>query len=298
MELFLNSAIFVMARMRNMMSLVSNNMFAYANDEKYEECNKPYQCGDVSLSYPFYDAVNRPLYCGYPGFEIQCNNAMVSFIMSSEIYHFVSMDATSHTISVAKQSYWDTSCPQNLFNTSINFSLYKYTSADQNFTLFYDCPNEGMLSENEFSCNNGSSNSTVYYLMTKNLESSKAFDLCQRRVLVPILQSRYESITNASSLISAFRFGFGLEWIAENDLCDGCRVSGGECGYDSKTNKFTCFCPDQPYDSKCGFHSKGSISHKVYEIAGVILACITVGLGMLVVLACYFKRRRYRKSRH
>ncbi|KAH9622562.1 hypothetical protein KSS87_001706 [Heliosperma pusillum] len=272
---------------------------ACANDEKYDECRMSFQCGNISLNYPFYDGNIRPQYCGYPGFIVTCrNNSMPEISMFSENYYILRMDATSDTITVAMQSFWDNLCPQTLFNTNttIILSLYKITTIDDYITLVYNCPTTPIESENEIYCGTNTTYNKPYsptgYIITQNMDSSQITSLyksCPDKKLVTVAIPRFlhESISDVTSLQNALKTGFRLEWIAENDLCHGCLESRGVCGFDTTLAKFTCFCPD----SKCSTSDNGSTHHKVKSIVvGLILGFI--GLGIITVLVtCYFKKR-------
>ncbi|KAK9683179.1 hypothetical protein RND81_10G121400 [Saponaria officinalis] len=238
---------------------------AYGNDEKYEQCKKSFQCGNVTLSYPFYDEESRPLYCGYPGFKIICRNGMPEISMSAHIYYIRRQDATSPTIFVAMQSYWQDLCPLMLSNTSINLSLYRYTAIDENITIVYNCPTVSSFAGNQIYCNKSTYYSYVGYIMTQDSDSSAKSinETCPHSnlVSVPVVHFLHGTITDAGSLLDAFHYGFELEWIAENELCDGCRRSRGVCGYDTNQTKSVCYCTDRPYDSKCsaGAHECSNI---------------------------------------
>ncbi|KAI5428179.1 hypothetical protein KIW84_033257 [Lathyrus oleraceus] len=49
---------------------------------------------------------------------------------------------------------------------------------------------------------------------------------------------------------------FGVEWNANNSLCQDCQSSGGHCGYDPISNVFTCYCKDGSFPHSCGSGSK------------------------------------------
>lgn len=231
--------------------------FIEGNEVRHDECKRPFQCGNVSLSYPFYDDQNRPEYCGYPGFKVYCsdeyNMPEISIsTSSSERYYLLNVSLNSHTISVAREDYWDDYCSPNLSYTSLNFNLFNYTLANENVTLFYECSAGFLASEIQFSCaniNNGSN-----YFMTDVLESYLGNippGLCKNIISVPVYQSVAANITDILSLQAAFKSGFELEWIANNELCDDCRASGGECGYNISRSRFTCYCADDIHDSRC-----------------------------------------------
>ncbi|KAL9226527.1 hypothetical protein vseg_002331 [Gypsophila vaccaria] len=272
--------------------LVLNN-FVEAGSEEYEECKQPFLCGanKVSLNYPFYVGQSRPSYCGYPGFQVDCSHNFPEISMSSETFYLLNMNANSNAISVAVKNYYDGFCPQNLFN--IDTKHYKYASANDNITLFYDCPTIGFpfLCSNASSSNNSvnnNNNHVTYYIAQNFVGSSEALNLrasCQNNITVPTqLPPGSQPSQNISNL------GFGLEWIAENQRCNGCRGSGGECGSNTAMTKFTCYCPDGSYDSDCT-ENKSSKSK-----TGVIIGVI-VGVGLVVALlaGCLLMRRRRKR---
>ncbi|KAL2896256.1 LEAF RUST 10 DISEASE-RESISTANCE LOCUS RECEPTOR-LIKE PROTEIN KINASE-like 1.3, partial [Bienertia sinuspersici] len=245
---------------------------AYADDGKYEICKRPFQCGYVSnISYPFYDGVVRPDYCGYPGFQLNCSSS-----------------SPQRSVSRRQRNYWHSYCPKKPHNTVINTTLFSYITPDENITLYYECSNASTPVTNSFSCPNLSSNgrNKTGYFVTKDLESrignNIPWNTCNRSIVVPIInyESSVQRIRDTFSLMAAFRYGFELEWNAENNLCEECSNSGGECGYNSTMKRFTCYCPDQPYATKCPGVS----------IAGFLVAA---------VLACgsIFLVRRRKQSR-
>ncbi|KAJ8436618.1 hypothetical protein Cgig2_029864 [Carnegiea gigantea] len=238
-----------------------------ANTTEYEICRKPFQCGFIKdLSYPFYDGQNRPAYCGYPGFQLDCSKPkpQISVGTSSEKYYLRAVSPSTYAFSVSRADYWDTLCPSILSNTSIDFSLFNYEDVDLNITLYYRCsPTSSKSAMNQFSCTDMDNNTSIGYLMTKNLDPRLNIipqKTCKAKIFVPAFQSAVLgiNITDGASLMAALHNGFGLRWAAENELCSICRGSGGECGYNISTSKFICYCPDyQSYGSKCnGYNQK------------------------------------------
>ncbi|KAL2896234.1 LEAF RUST 10 DISEASE-RESISTANCE LOCUS RECEPTOR-LIKE PROTEIN KINASE-like 1.3, partial [Bienertia sinuspersici] len=256
----------------------------------YHVCKRPFQCGYVSnIGYPFYDGVVRPEYCGYPGFQLNCSSSPPEIsVTSSEKYYVVGVKPEVPVITVARKDYWHSYCTKNLHNTVINTTLFSYITPDENITLYYECSNPSTPVTNSYSCPNLSRNgrNQTGYFVTKDLESRTGnnipWNTCNRSVVVPIInyENSVQRIRDTFSLMAAFRYGFELEWNAENSLCDECINSGGECGFNTTMKRFTCYCPDQPYATKCPGVS----------IAGFLVAA---------VLACgsIFLVRRRKQSR-
>ncbi|XP_021763599.1 LEAF RUST 10 DISEASE-RESISTANCE LOCUS RECEPTOR-LIKE PROTEIN KINASE-like 2.1 isoform X3 [Chenopodium quinoa] len=270
--------------------------YAYADDERYEDCNKPFECGTVSnLSYPFYDGHIRPDYCGYPGFQLDCSSSPPDIsVAPSERYYVIGVKPDQPIVTVARKDYWDGYCPGTLHNTSINFDLFNYVDLEDNVTIYYGCPDVSTPMTNSFICANFSdARSPFGYFVANDSESSPSGkniprDACNRSITVPV--TNYESsalrIVDTISLMAALRYGFELEWKAENDVCNKCRKSGGECGYNTTMSRFTCYCPDQPYASKC----PGS-SHLKKELKTTLII-IVLGLALIAVALLSFTRTK------
>jgi hypothetical protein len=77
---------------------------------------------------------------------------------------------------------------------------------------------------------------------------------CNNSVKVPALQSAVMPILanpTVAQLLGAINQGFEVVWSANDSLCDTCKSSGGQCGYNQTTTAFTCYCADQPQDFEC-----------------------------------------------
>ncbi|KAL6286666.1 hypothetical protein ACE6H2_011056 [Prunus campanulata] len=92
-----------------------------------------------------------------------------------------------------------------------------------------------------------------YYDVARNLTSaSSRLGKWNSRVNVPADQTALLNLQNHQiSLAAVLQGGFRLLWTANNSLCDECTRSDGQCGYNLSSTGFSCYCPDQPYLSKC-----------------------------------------------
>ncbi|KAH9620599.1 hypothetical protein KSS87_014595 [Heliosperma pusillum] len=265
-----------------------------ASSEEYDECKKPFQCGNtkVNLGYPFYDGQNRPSYCGYPGFQIDCGDSSPEISMSSDTYYVLGMNLTSDTVTVASQDYFTTNgvCPQNL---NINSTLFKYASTNDIVTIFYGCPGNTAATATPLPCRNASNNNNnqMGYYTTQSSVVESLNTTCHTSVVLPILpQSSTNQNTPSGSIQDSFQGGFGLEWIAENKLCNGCHGSGGLCGSNATLSKFTCYCSNGSFDSDC----KGNRSSK--SKTGLIIGVLVGGvLVAALVSGCIFMIRRRKR---
>ncbi|XP_057949811.1 LEAF RUST 10 DISEASE-RESISTANCE LOCUS RECEPTOR-LIKE PROTEIN KINASE-like 2.7 [Malania oleifera] len=237
-------------------------------DERYANCSATFECANIpSIAYPFWGG-NRPEYCGHPRFELACDGDLPEIKIATQYYRVLNIDNTTHTLTVARSDYWNNYCPASLANTSLDFAIVNYAPYNQNLTLYYGCnsvlPSEISVffnASSQFSCAINNRNLTGYLPLnvpgaTASATSSilKYLSDCDYSVLVPALQSAAEkletSLTPLTSLVSALRGGFGVQWDANNRGCDECKASGGACGYDS--GDFACYCRNGTLPTTCG----------------------------------------------
>ncbi|CAL5348680.1 unnamed protein product [Camellia sinensis] len=127
----------------------------------------------------------------------------------------------------------------------------------QNLTLFFGCSQIPVLqlgSSGQFNCSVNGIDDRNFYL-TRSTLFSKSTISCFSSVIVPVFQSAAQALegnsSSSTSLKAALDGGFGLQWSANSDLCSQCVTSGGQCGYESGSSSFTCFCSDKAYASSC-----------------------------------------------
>ncbi|KAL6324596.1 hypothetical protein AAG906_013408 [Vitis piasezkii] len=216
-----------------------------AENEQYLNCSTPVQCANMEISYPFWGG-NRPGYCGHPGFELSCDGDAPEFTMVEVSYRVRDINNASQTLTVARADFWNDYCPQKYINTTLNVTLFSYSTRYPRLTLYYGCPPSIQGLPHAFICSSGTTNITGY-LATNDT----TLVTCNNSVTVPVSQSAVDAIENSngssSLLTAALNNGFGLVWAANNSLCQRCVASGGQCGYKSSTNEFTCYCRDKPY---------------------------------------------------
>ncbi|XP_021862689.2 LEAF RUST 10 DISEASE-RESISTANCEUS RECEPTOR-LIKE PROTEIN KINASE-like 2.5 [Spinacia oleracea] len=253
---------------------------------EYEDCRGTFVCRNVSLSYPFYDGLIRPAYCGYPGFQLDCSEEYdtpeILVTATAEIYRVLQMDSRSQTVSVARNDFWTNYCPERLFNTTLNYTHYRYPDVVDNFTLYYECtrpdiPATPTSSDIPFYCSNINPTLSLGYFMIDDNDAPPT--PCHSNIIVPLNRS-VEEITDYTSLQRAFRTGYELEYIAENELCDNCRASSGECGYDINRRRFACY------------NNGSALSKKKLKTILIVAASSVVGSAMIVVALVYFTRRK------
>ncbi|WCJ25336.1 Protein kinase superfamily protein [Euphorbia peplus] len=237
-----------------------------ANDFRYENCSTPFRCGNITdIGYPFWRS-NRPDYCGHPGFHLNCSGEQALITITKLTYQILNINAESSSLTVARTDYIGTVCPTLLYNTTLDFSLFTYSSDIENITMFYGCPTipsqfitTGIY---QFNCAGLNGTNIGGYFLTRNLSNGNLGSVLNpylrsctnNRVMVPVYEEAIpllESNSRQENLVAALNQGFGVQWIANNSLCSTCRLSGGRCGYNTSTMSFTCYCSDQPYSFSC-----------------------------------------------
>ncbi|XP_056175310.1 LEAF RUST 10 DISEASE-RESISTANCE LOCUS RECEPTOR-LIKE PROTEIN KINASE-like 1.3 [Syzygium oleosum] len=239
----------------------------------FREC-APFVCGDKNISYPFRHN-ERPTHCGYPGYELGCDGHNPTLVMESLTYRVIHMNTNMQILEVARKDLSDDLCHGAHVNTTLNSSLFNYTSSDLNSILFYDCDSSPIFGSYPFSC---PTSGDSYFAPVVDLEHLPQ-ELCNFSVLVPISQSDEAPdrpppsedsdfgapINHAARISEILNKGFEITWIANTAQCENCTESGGICGYDWKRQRFNCFCTDGAYSPTCnGTRVPGSFPSSMY----------------------------------
>ncbi|KAL9343877.1 hypothetical protein Peur_064308 [Populus x canadensis] len=237
-------------------------------DERYLSCSKSFECGNIqNITYPFW-GVNRPQYCGYPGFHLDCSGDAPVIKISEVAYQVLEIKSMSR-VHLISTEYTDNICSIPPVNSTFDSDRFSYASNTKNIMLYYGCPTipsqflPTLGLSYQFNCNISRTDMVGYYL-TRNLSMSATgsfaanissyLESCNHSVLIPAYESAVRSIEShptAANLTNALHRGFWLQWTANDSLCNKCKFSGGQCGYNTDTSKFTCYCQDQPYATTC-----------------------------------------------
>ncbi|CAH1421404.1 unnamed protein product [Lactuca virosa] len=270
----------------------------------FDICGEPVDCGEIPVEYPFW-GLDRPAYCGHPGFQLTCPSNVPLLNYESVNYRVLRLDTSTQIITIARNDLWESSCPRFLYNTSYNSMLFNGDNFPQlNVSLYYDCNTSSAvipLSANyRFSCNVNESQSDSYFIRTDQLIPSVAnfLDQCQNRIDVPVNQSSgarlASGVATTDDLRSGVRAGFQLQWTAKNDECDRCIRSNGQCGSNwTSPDLFACYCSNGNFSFTCndsngggGGGSKGAARNFIIGIS-----CSVVGILFMMFVIIYRKKR-------
>ncbi|XP_020554719.1 LEAF RUST 10 DISEASE-RESISTANCE LOCUS RECEPTOR-LIKE PROTEIN KINASE-like 2.1 isoform X2 [Sesamum indicum] len=281
--------------------------YSSQNDSQYQTCSQPFQCGSLrEIGYPFWGG-NRPVSCGYPGFQINCQSNIPLLNISSTFYRVLNVDKTTRTLRIAREDLWDTICPTLFFNTTLNFSLFDFSSAanDQNITLYYGCGTNqlppGTPVPFQFSCNVNGVNTLNFYTTAEASGQGNGVT-CSSNIYVPVNRRAARDLTNletasANLLPDALRSGFTIQWSANNDNCNGCARSGGLCGYNEGTTAFACYCTDRVHEFTCDDSRPGNGSRKVLsDLQMYVIIGVSLGIAGLVIssIIIFYIRKQFK----
>ncbi|VVA39798.1 PREDICTED: LEAF RUST 10 DISEASE-RESISTANCE [Prunus dulcis] len=239
------------------------------DDEQYLNCSASFQCANIlNIGYPFWGS-SRPDYCGYPEFKLNCTGDAPVISFQDEDYRVLDINQSASTLRIARTDYWNNVCPVSPGNTTIEVNRVEYASDVQELLLFYDCPPLNIplpiQLTSQFNCSINSTANYINYFVTQNLTNSgltnisSTFGTCHTTVTARVSQSARENLAMNSTkdnLVAVLDSGFGLKWDASNNLCKQCNETGGQCGYNTSTAEFTCYCKDGPNPSNCaGMHA-------------------------------------------
>ncbi|KAG2710744.1 hypothetical protein I3760_04G042800 [Carya illinoinensis] len=241
--------------------------FVHAADDqgqRYDNCSATFACATISdLSYPFWGS-NRPDYCGYPGFQLNCSGDVPLLNVTDMYYRVFEINSAARSLKVARLDYWNTICPATYANTTVDRStLFSHTPATNNLTLYYQCLASAPLFTTQttegfsFTCDGNGNEVTGYYSRSSLAADAinNLLGLCEKNVKVPV-STEPSSLTAEEAVREAIDGGFTLDWNANNSMCDRCEGSGGQCGFNTSTNAFACHCKTGSFPETCGSDGK------------------------------------------
>ncbi|RWR82072.1 Pkinase domain-containing protein/WAK_assoc domain-containing protein [Cinnamomum micranthum f. kanehirae] len=218
-------------------------------DKLFRTC-VPERCDDgkgPNISYPFWIPGKHPPHCGYPGFQLTCDNQQPILKLSGFEYIIKNITYEDQFFSVVdKRLMDDTHCTHPPFTLTFRHSVFQIVESNHNLLFFYNCTEEPELPQYQpIPC---ISNETHHSFARLNFTGSmmSSWNLpkkCRPYVSVPVMMDSKPQ----DNYLELLHRGFLLNWTAPN--CSRCLESGGQCGY--LENEFKCFCRDRPYLASC-----------------------------------------------
>ncbi|KAJ4707065.1 Leaf rust 10 disease-resistance locus receptor-like protein kinase [Melia azedarach] len=85
-----------------------------AIDGQYSNCSALFHCANIQIiGYPFCRGTNRPEYCAYPGFELDCQGDVPGITILDITYRILKIDNKLQTITSARDDYWNMFDPRS-----------------------------------------------------------------------------------------------------------------------------------------------------------------------------------------
>lgn len=217
-------------------------------DPKFKAC-EPKSCGKgPEISYPFYLHGKQEPFCGYPSFELTCDDEQKLPVLgiSGEDYVIKNISYLTQSFQVVNsKALHDDLCPSPMHNLTLHRTPYSVNPSHINFSIFYNCPDH--LLENfptyPLNCSGNTSLQSFGVFDRENLEkeNKNLSGSCQKLVDVPVLASDKSDVMGIT-YVEILKRGFVLNWTVNS--CFRCFSSGGRCGTDQ--HEFVCLCPDGP----------------------------------------------------
>ncbi|CAH1421398.1 unnamed protein product [Lactuca virosa] len=228
-------------------------------------CNDSFSCGNISgFRFPFRKEKD-PTYCGYPGFEVNCNEHNPPTInIKNMTYQVKSIDPTVQIMKIVREDMIESICPQDQVNTTMDYNLFNYNSGYMNMSFLFGCPDSwnGMGGRLDLCGNNRGK--PVFLIPGVHGPGD-----CESSVVVPVPVEFVDPNTSGRVVGN----GFEVRWKVDDEVCIGCRQSSGQCVYDNDTRLTACRVGTSPSaDAKGQMDAKGVLDAKVESIAKRIVA--------------------------
>lgn len=154
-------------------------------------------------------------------------------------------------MTLARSDLWDTTCPQEYTNSTMDSLMFAYAVDNEDLTHFYGCSSSlPVTPPNLFYCTLiGNANRSDAYYLTGPVPIDPILSLikCSVGVSLKILITVASELkTNRSTLGEALMEGFKVNYSdVYGDTCAKCLVWGAQCSFDSKSGEPVCLCGNQ-----------------------------------------------------
>ncbi|KAL3527018.1 hypothetical protein ACH5RR_011674 [Cinchona calisaya] len=233
------------------------------NTEWYTSCTNLFNCGGITgVDYPFWGG-DRPQECGHAGLELTCENDIPTIEIMDVKYRVLEIDPNNQILRIKRQDFSiNDICPENFINTTLDSNLFEFSSGYVNLTIQYGCPPLNIHVPAQLICQIN----RITYQNCYIIPGAQGPGTCRASIFFPIPSTAFGGISQELSLLGqVIERGFEVRWKMDSTLCNECRNSSGSCGFDLKSNRFTCLCPgNQP----SGYY--GCVTVSAYSELGVV----------------------------
>ncbi|KAF8040291.1 hypothetical protein BT93_B2506 [Corymbia citriodora subsp. variegata] len=256
----------------------------------YEAC-EPHNCGtdDFNISYPFYIPSRGSHLCGYPGFQITCQEKKAmygSYVVKSISYNESYIELVSPR---------DTSCfaPRPLAWLPDNAFLKDSYFRHPILLFFYNCTDPSFpFNTSSVNCTSNATYNTSVALKLPEDTFDQQGGSCRSTAEVPVdISNQTVKDVDYRELLNK---GFQLKWDLLTN-CNGCQESGGRCGR-SQYADFLCYClhgTNHPKDCN-SVRGKGKARSLLKK--GALGASISA-FGIAMIVLAYLRRQKISKKK-
>ncbi|KAK8574288.1 hypothetical protein V6N13_097273 [Hibiscus sabdariffa] len=259
-------------------------------DSHFEAC-MPRSCGNgPNISYPFWIFGEHESFCGYPNFEITCEEKDPILKISDETYIIRDIFYNNNSLLVVNAVVHEDGCPTPRKNVSLDRTPFSLSPDNVNLSFLYNCVAQPNYHTYPVSCASNASFHSFAVFHKEALENtSYSIKSCRTLIESPVYVNGDVSFVSLLGMnyTDVLKLGFVLNWTAHS--CSKCKRSGGRCGF-SYTNEFVCFCSDGPHPKTCNDGGGFNLRRKL--IIGSF--CAAAG-GILITSAVFYfllQRRR------
>ncbi|KAG6650055.1 hypothetical protein CIPAW_06G016800 [Carya illinoinensis] len=160
----------------------------------FHSCGVQRTCGDrQNISFTFYIRDNTKFLCGYPGFQLSCNNngqPTINISNNNYIIHNISYE--SHILRVSNAIFFNSTneCIPLAENISLHGIRFELALNQSHVHLLYACNSPLQLGRSALDfylgCDGGNKNVSVLALHERNPKLSYVSEGCMTRVVAPV----------------------------------------------------------------------------------------------------------------
>ncbi|WRX18633.1 Wall-associated receptor kinase [Theobroma cacao] len=212
----------------------------------------PRSCGNgPNISYPFWISEEQESYCGYPNFEITCEEENPVLAISEDSFIIKDIFYNNNSLLVVNAAVSEDDCPTPRQNLSLDRTPFSLGLDNVNLYFLYSCEERPEYHTYPVSCASNASFHSFAVLNKEGLEKMNySLDSCQSFMDAPVYINDDVDFAGLLEMnyTQVLRMGFVLNWTAHS--CSNCKRSGGRCGLDN-TSEFVCFCSDGSHPKTC-----------------------------------------------
>ncbi|KAJ6813269.1 LEAF RUST 10 DISEASE-RESISTANCE LOCUS RECEPTOR-LIKE PROTEIN KINASE-like 2.1 [Iris pallida] len=239
-------------------------------------------CGDIAnIRYPFWLGGEQPSYCGFPDFELQCEDGIPLIRMPSGVYRVEKIFYENNSLVVADYGLAISQCP--VFHSNLSFAVTPFAISpvvNRELYFLFNCSRVG---PDYFRVGCATTDASFYYLGGDYGSPEYINQSCLAAARMPVLGNPRADSSQYRTLL---RNGFLLDYTVTD--CEQCTASNGQCGYSNETKSFICICSDRLHWDSC---EKTNVKKTAIGIVGGTVALVT---ACGIVICCYY--RIYRKK--